>query len=82
MSKPFKDLTIKDAFMFAAVMVNPDKCGPFLEMVLDMDALLSGKRYRELTDTYVIIPCQKSRCISIAITVYAVRMESTWKTVV
>ncbi len=43
MSKPFKDLTIKDAFMFAAVMVNPDKCGPFLEMVLDMDALLSGK---------------------------------------
>ena len=37
MSKPFKDLTIKDAFMFAAVMVNPDKCGPFLEMVLDME---------------------------------------------
>ena len=119
MSKPFKDLTIKDAFMFAAVMVNPDKCGPFLEMVLDMeivdlhvitektmvyhpqyhgirldvlaeekgrkrrfniemqvkseidlpkrsryyhsqldmDALLSGKRYRELPDTYVIFIC-------------------------
>ena len=32
MSKPFKDLTIKDVFMFAAVMVEPDKCGPFLEM--------------------------------------------------
>ena len=57
MSKPFKDLTIKDAFMFAAVMVNPDKCSPFLEMVLDMDALLSGKRYRELPDTYVIFIC-------------------------
>ena len=119
MSKPFKDLTIKDAFMFAAVMVNPDKCGPFLEMVLDMeivdlqvitektmvyhpqyhgirldvlaeergrkrrfniemqvksemdlpklsryyhsqldmDALLSGKRYGELPDTYVIFIC-------------------------
>ncbi|MBS6677262.1 MAG: hypothetical protein KH330_05945 [Clostridiales bacterium] len=57
MSKPFKDLTIKEAFMFAAVMVNPDKCSPFLEMVLDMDALLSGKRYRELPDTYVIFIC-------------------------
>ena len=119
MSKPFKDLTIKDAFMFAAVMVNPEQCGPFLEMVLDMDivdlhvvtektmvyhpqyhgirldvlaeeegtkrrfniemhvksqvdlpkrsryyhsqldmdALLSGKRYRELPDTYVIFIC-------------------------
>ncbi len=119
MSKPFKDLTIKDAFMFAAVMANPDQCGPFLEMVLDMDivdlhvvtektmvyhpqyhgirldvlaeedgtkrrfniemqvkseidlpkrsryyhsqldmdALLSGKRYRELPDTYVIFIC-------------------------
>ena len=33
MSKLFKDLTIKDAFMFAAVMVNPDKCGPFLKLV-------------------------------------------------
>ncbi|WP_346698103.1 hypothetical protein [Catenibacillus scindens] len=37
MSKPFKDLTIKDAFMFAAVMVDPDQCDPFLEMVLGMD---------------------------------------------
>lgn len=80
MSKPFKDLTIKEAFMFAAVMVNPDKCSPFLEMVLDMDALLSGKRYRELPDTYVIFPCRKSHCISTVITVSAVRMESTWKT--
>ena len=48
MGKPFKDLTIKDAFMFAAVMVNPDKCGPFLEMVLDMDALLTGKWRRSI----------------------------------
>lgn len=32
-------LTIKDAFMFAAVIVEPDKCGPFLEMVLDMEIL-------------------------------------------
>ena len=48
MSKPFKDLTIKDAFMFSAVMVNPDKCGPFLEMVLDMDALLTGKWRRSI----------------------------------
>ncbi|WP_346697656.1 hypothetical protein [Catenibacillus scindens] len=37
MSKSFKDLTIKDAFMFAAVMVDPDQCRPFLEMVLGMD---------------------------------------------
>ena len=122
LSKPFKDLTIKDAFMFAAVMSDPCSCRRLLEIVLempvlevtvdteksmvyhpeyhgirldvlaeekgrkrrfnikmqvksevdlpcrsryyhsqlDMDALLSGKRYRELPDTYVIFICDFS----------------------
>lgn len=119
MSKQFKDLTIKDAFMFAAVMSDPKECRRLLQLILDMDilevqvitektmayhpeyhgirldvlaeeqgtkrrfniemqvksqkdlprrsryyhsqldmdALVSGKRYRELTDTYVIFIC-------------------------
>ena len=119
MSKQFKDLTIKDAFMFAAVMSDPEQCRRLLQLILnmdilevqviaektmayhpeyhgirldvlaeeqgtkrrfniemqvksqkdlprrsryyhsqlDMDALVSGKRYRELPDTYVIFIC-------------------------
>ena len=119
MSKQFKDLTIKDAFMFAAVMSDPEECRRLLKLILemdilevqviaektmayhpeyhgirldvlaeeqgtkrwfniemqvksqkdlprrsryyhsqlDMDALVSGKRYRELPDTYVIFIC-------------------------
>ena len=119
MSKQFKDLTIKDAFMFAAVMSDPKECRRLLQLILDMDilevqvitektmayhpeyhgirldvlaeeqgtkrrfniemqvksqkdlprrsryyhsqldmdALVSGKRYRELPDTYVIFIC-------------------------
>ena len=119
MSKQFKDLTIKDAFMFAAVMSDPEECRRLLQLILDMDilevqvitektmayhpeyhgirldvlaeeqgtkrrfniemqvksqkdlprrsryyhsqldmdALVSGKRYRELPDTYVIFIC-------------------------
>ena len=39
MSKQFKDLTIKDAFMFAAVMSDPEECRRLLQLILDMDIL-------------------------------------------
>ena len=32
--KKFKDLTIRDNFMFAAVMMQGDNCKRFLEMLL------------------------------------------------
>ena len=34
MSKKLKDLTIRDNFMFAAVMMETENCRYFLEMVL------------------------------------------------
>ena len=36
MSKYFQELTIKDAFMFAAVMSDEEKCQKLLEMALNM----------------------------------------------
>ena len=39
MSKQFKDLTIKDAFMFAAVMSDPEQCLQLLRLILDMEVL-------------------------------------------
>ena len=39
MSKQFKDLTIKDAFMFAAVMSYPEQCRQLLRLILDMEVL-------------------------------------------
>ncbi|MDO5135686.1 MAG: Rpn family recombination-promoting nuclease/putative transposase, partial [Eubacteriales bacterium] len=37
--KKFQDLTVKDAFMFAAVMSDEVQCRRFLELVLEMDIL-------------------------------------------
>lgn len=37
MSKKLKDLTIRDNFMFAAVMMEMDNCKQFLEMVLGIE---------------------------------------------
>ena len=34
--KTFQELTIKDNFMFCAVMMNPENCRKFLEVVLHM----------------------------------------------
>ena len=34
MAKPLEELTITDDFMFGAVMRDPEKCKPLLEMVL------------------------------------------------
>ena len=39
MSKNFQDLTIKDAFMFAAVMSDEKQCQRFLELVLETKIL-------------------------------------------
>ena len=39
MSTNFKDLTIKDAFMFAAVMSDGEQCRRFLELVLERKIL-------------------------------------------
>lgn len=35
--KKLSELTLKDDFMFSAVMVNPKNCKPMLERILDMD---------------------------------------------
>ena len=39
MNKKFKELTIKDAFMFAAVMADPQQCQKLLSLVLGMEIL-------------------------------------------
>lgn len=39
MRKKFQDLTIKDAFMFAAVMADSQQCRKLLNMALDMEVL-------------------------------------------
>lgn len=55
--KCLSDLTIKNNFMFGAVMINPENCRGLLERVLDMELLLAGQSYEELPDTYVIFIC-------------------------
>lgn len=37
--KSFQELTIKDAFMFAAVMSDPERCQQLLKLVLELDIL-------------------------------------------
>ena len=39
MAKDFQQLTIKDSFMFAAVMADSEKCRRFIEIALDMKVL-------------------------------------------
>ena len=39
MRKKLQDLTIKDAFMFAAVMSDTEQCRHLLELVLEMSIL-------------------------------------------
>lgn len=39
MAKSFQDLTIRDAFMFAAVMADEDQCRRFLTVALEMNVL-------------------------------------------
>ena len=51
MRKKLQDLTIKDAFMFAAVMSDAEKCRRLLELVLDMK-ILEVQVISEKTITY------------------------------
>ena len=37
MSKTLQDLTLKNSFMFAAVMMEPENCKALLERILEMD---------------------------------------------
>ena len=47
--KCLSDLTIKNNFMFGAVMINPENCRGLLERVLDMEIdhveVDQGKKY-------------------------------------
>mgnify|MGYP004476877913 CR=1 FL=1 len=71
-TRKFKDLTIRDAFMFAAVMSDPEICRRVLELALGIPisevhiqtektmayhSLLAGDSYENLPDTYVIFIC-------------------------
>ena len=51
MRKKLQDLTIKDAFMFAAVMSNEEQCRHLLELVLDTK-ILSVNVVTEKSITY------------------------------
>ena len=59
--KKLKDLTIRDNFMFTAIMSEEDNCKPFLEMLLgieiDRDLLKASHLYENLPATYVIFIC-------------------------
>ena len=49
--KTLQELTLKDNFMFGAVMLEEENCRQFLEL------LLSGEEYSSLPDSYVIFIC-------------------------
>ena len=62
----FQNLTIKNNFMFDAVMAEPENCKGVVELVLgmqidhvqmDMEMLLAGHEYKELPNSYVIFIC-------------------------
>ena len=58
MRKKLQDLTIKDAFMFAAVMSDTEQCRHLLELVLEM-SILEVDVITE-TDGYGCIVCRRS----------------------
>lgn len=49
--RQLRELTLKDDFMFGAVMADEENCRKLLELVL------SGKDYSELSNAYVIFIC-------------------------
>ena len=65
--KTLKELTIRDNFMFSAVMCEEDNCKRFLELVLEFPiarvevskekSLVYHPEYAELPDSYVIFIC-------------------------
>ena len=53
-----QDLTIKDAFMFAAVMSDEEQCRQLLEMVLDTKIL----SVNVATEKKILFTKEKTRC--------------------
>ena len=49
MAKPLEKLTIVDDFMFGAVMSNPKRCNPLLELVLGVQ--IRNNEYPELQNS-------------------------------
>lgn len=82
MSKTFEELTIKDNFMFGAVMKNPEKCKAVLECILDIK--IRKIEYPELEKT--INNTYESRSIRLDVyveddnnTIYNIEMQATNK---
>lgn len=53
-----QDLTIKDAFMFAAVMSDEEQCRHLLELVLDTKIL----SVNVVTEKKILFTKEKTRC--------------------
>ena len=58
MSNFLQDLTIKDAFMFAAVMSDEEQCRHLLELVLDTKIL----SVNVATEKKILFTKEKTRC--------------------
>ena len=58
MRKRLQDLTIKDAFMFAAVMSDEEQCRHLLELVLDTKILSANVA----TEKKILFTKEKTRC--------------------
>ena len=58
MRKRLQDLTIKDAFMFAAVMSDEEQCRHLLELVLDTKIL----SVNVATEKKILFTKEKTRC--------------------
>ena len=58
MRKKLQDLTIKDAFMFAAVMSDEEQCRHLLELVLDTKIL----SVNVATEKKILFTKEKTRC--------------------
>ena len=56
--KKLQDLTIKDAFMFAAVMSDEEQCRHLLELVLDTKIL----SVNVATEKKILFTKEKTRC--------------------
>lgn len=82
MSKTFDELTIKDDFMFGAVMKNPDKCKAVLECILNIK--IRKIEYPEIEKT--IDKTYESKSIRLDVyveddknTIYNIEMQTTNK---
>lgn len=82
MSKTFEELTIRDNFMFGAVMKNPEKCKPVLECILGIQ--IRKIEYPELEKTIDNTYESKSIRLDVYVeddknTIYNIEMQATDK---